>query len=141
SQTKSMFFDIMPGAPKPVDMTSWATEVQHQRFARDKIDDPYASCLPQVFRACISTIPLRFSGRSAGGSRAPASRSGRTRASARRARAPAGRGSRTQPDQLQDIAEEWSVARSVEAFFDDAIRRSKDWDAEHLAGLELHDVA
>jgi|KBSMisStandDraft_5_1062788.scaffolds.fasta_scaffold136040_2 hypothetical protein len=44
--TKSMFFDIMRGAPKPVDMTPWATEVQQQRFARDKIDDPYASCLP-----------------------------------------------------------------------------------------------
>jgi len=44
--TKSMFFDIMRGAPKPVQMTSWATEVQQQRFARDKIDDPYSSCLP-----------------------------------------------------------------------------------------------
>ena len=43
---KSMFFDIMRGLPESVAMTSWATEVQRRRFDRDKIDDPYASCLP-----------------------------------------------------------------------------------------------
>jgi hypothetical protein len=39
-------------------------------------------------------------------------------------------------EQLLEIVEKWSLARSIEAFFDDALRRSKDLDAEHLAAIK-----
>jgi hypothetical protein len=39
-------------------------------------------------------------------------------------------------EQLLEIVEGWSLARSIEAFFDDALRRSKDLDLEHLASIE-----
>src|SRR5262245_52755931 len=34
-------------------------------------------------------------------------------------------------EQLLEIVEEWSLARRIEAFFDDALRRSRELDAEH----------
>jgi hypothetical protein len=39
-------------------------------------------------------------------------------------------------DQLLEIVEESSLVRSIEAFFDDALRRSKDLDGEHLAAIK-----
>jgi hypothetical protein len=39
-------------------------------------------------------------------------------------------------EQLLEIVEGWLLARSIEAFFDDAIRRSKALDSEHLAVIE-----
>jgi hypothetical protein len=39
-------------------------------------------------------------------------------------------------EQLLEIVEEWTLAQSIEAFFDDATRRSKDLHAEHLVTIE-----
>jgi Xaa-Pro aminopeptidase len=39
-------------------------------------------------------------------------------------------------DQLLEIVEGWSLALSIEAFFEDALRRSKDLDAEHFAAIK-----
>ena len=46
-QEKNRFFDISRGLdPAAVVLTEWAAAVQRQRQSRDRIDDPYASCLP-----------------------------------------------------------------------------------------------
>ena len=39
-------------------------------------------------------------------------------------------------EHLLEIVEDWSLALSIAAFFEDAIRRSKDLDSEHFAVIE-----
>jgi hypothetical protein len=39
-------------------------------------------------------------------------------------------------EQLLEIVEGWCLAHSIEAFFEDALRRSKGLDSQHLAVIE-----
>jgi hypothetical protein len=60
-QEKNRFFDIERGLPPgTVQLTEWASAVQQQRLARNKIDDPYASCLPPGIPRMFFNNPFKI---------------------------------------------------------------------------------